>query len=156
MRGKKAPVRKIKPDYKYNSVIASKFINIVMMSGKKKTAEYQFYNALDKLAEITGVPAMEAFETALNNVKPKVEVKARRVGGANYQVPTPVREDRQYALSYRWIISSAREKRTNTEFFVALAEELAEAFKGLGNAVKKRDEMHRMAEANKAFAHLAW
>ena len=99
---------------------------------------------------------MEAFETALNNVKPKVEVRARRIGGANYQVPTPVRDERQYALSYRWIISSARDKRTNTEFYIALAEELAEAFKGVGNAVKKRDEMHRMAEANKAFAHLAW
>lgn len=156
MRGKKAKINKIAPDFKFGSVTVSRFINKLMFDGKKTTSERQVYKALDKLAEITGLPALEAFEKAVDNIKPRVEVKAKRVGGANYQVPTPVREARQYALAYRWIIASARDKRTNTEFYVVLADELAEAFKGQGNSIKKRDEMHRMADANKAFAHLAW
>jgi small subunit ribosomal protein S7 len=156
MRGKSAPVRALKPDYKYNSIEIARLINKVMISGKKKVAEYNVYKALEKLEEMAGVPALEAFQVAIGNVKPKVEVKAKRVGGANYQIPTPVRDTRQYALAYRWIINSARDKRTNTEFYVTLAEELADAYKMVGSAVKKKEEMHRMAEANKAFAHLAW
>lgn len=156
MRHKKAPVRKIQPEYKYNSIQLSKFINRAMLSGKKSVARTQIYKALDKLAELTATDAIIAFDKAIQNVMPKVEVRARRVGGANYQVPTPVREARQYALAYKWLVEQTRAKRTKEEFWKVLADELAAAFNGTGDAVKKRDEIHRMADANKAFAHLAW
>lgn len=158
MRGKKAPVRKIEPDYKYNSVDISKFINYVMYDGEKSVARILVYKALDKLAEFTGEGQVISFEKAINSIRPNIEVRSRRVGGATYQVPTPVRENRSKSLAYRWIINSARDKRNNTrhETWETLAQELHDAYKGEGSAMKKRDEMHRMADANKAFAHLAW
>lgn len=156
MRGKKAIVRNVLPDYKYNSVLVTKFINRTMFDGKKNTAEKQIYVALEKLAELSSMDAIVAFEKSIDNVKPKVEVRSRRVGGANYQVPVPVRDVRQQSLAIRWIVEQTRDKRSNQTFAEVLAEELFMAFKGEGNAVKKRDDVHRMAEANKAFAHLAW
>jgi len=156
MRGKKPQKRKISPDEKYFSVTVSRFINSVMKDGKKITARNIMYKAMEELATLTGEDALVAFEKALDNVKVKVETKAKRVGGANYQVPMPVSDERQLTLAIRWLVSGSRERRVNTPFYMTLAQELHDAFKGEGSAVKKRDEVHRMAESNKAFAHLAW
>lgn len=158
MRGKKAPVRNIKPDYKYNSIEIAKFINKVMFDGEKTVAQKLVYKAVEKLAELTKEDGLDSFKKAVNAVRPQLEVRAKRVGGTNYQVPTQVKENRSYALAYRWIINAAREKRGNTRFesWETLAQELFDAYKGEGTAIKKRDEMHRMADANRAFAHLAW
>lgn len=141
----------------YGNRLVTRFINRVMKSGKKRTAELLVYRALDIIKE-KGEDPIKVFETAINNVGPKMEVKARRVGGASYQVPTEVRGDRRVALAMRWIIQFAG-KRSNKEFksFAdKLAVELLEGAKGQGEAIKKRDTVHRMAEANRAFAHFKW
>ncbi|OGG11885.1 30S ribosomal protein S7 [Candidatus Gottesmanbacteria bacterium RBG_13_45_10] len=141
----------------YGNRLLGRFINRVMHSGKKRTAERQVYGALDVIKE-KGEDPIKVFETAIANAGPKMEVKARRVGGASYQVPTEVRGDRRVALAMRWIVGFAN-KRSNKEyksFAEKLAVELMEAAKGQGDAIKKRDTVHRMAEANRAFAHFKW
>jgi len=155
MRGmNKTPHRVIKPDYKYGNATLSKFINYVMLGGKKTTAEEIVYNALEKVAEVTKKDAIKVFEEAIQIIRPQVEVRSRRVGGANYQVPLPVRGERQNALAFRWIIGAARAKK-GEPMFERLATVLIDTFNNTGDAVKKRDDVHRMAEANKAFAHFA-
>jgi small subunit ribosomal protein S7 len=151
-RRREVPKREILPDPKFGSVDLSKFMNVVMESGKKAVAERILYGALDTVEKRSGKDPMEVFLTALNNVKPMVEVKSRRVGGANYQVPVEVRPLRRMALAMRWLKDSAR-KRSEKSMAQRLANELLEASEGRGGAMKKRDEVHRMAEANKAFSH---
>ncbi len=155
MRGKQAPKRDIKPDTTYNSVIVSRLINNVMMHGKKETARNLVYAALEDLAKKTKLNGAEALEKALENVKPKVEVRSRRVGGANLQVPVPVNSYRQDSLAIRWILEAARSSRKDTSFSVTLSRELFNAFNKEGSAYKKKEEVFRMAEANKAFAQFA-
>ncbi len=144
--------REILPDPKYGSQILAKFINHVMQSGKKSVAESIVYGALDRIVERVGGDPLESFERALEAVKPVVEVKSRRVGGATYQVPVEVRPTRQTALSMRWLTDAAR-KRGEKSMALRLAGEIIDASQGRGNAVKKREDVHRMAEANKAFSH---
>src|SRR5438132_12859123 len=151
-RRREVPKRDILPDPKFGSVDLSKFMNVVMESGKKAVAERIIYGALDQVEKKAGKDPMEVFLTALNNVKPMVEVKSRRVGGANYQVPVEVRPVRRVALAMRWIREAAQ-KRGEKSMTVRLAGELQEAAEGRGGAMKKREEVHRMAEANKAFSH---
>lgn len=151
-RRREVPKREILPDPKYGNVELSKFMNIVMESGKKAVAERIIYGALEQMEKKAGKDAMELFTAAINNVKPMVEVKSRRVGGANYQVPVEVRPVRRLALSMRWIKEAAR-KRSEKSMSQRLANELLEAVEGRGGAMKKRDEVHRMAEANRAFSH---
>ncbi len=144
------------PDIKYSSVKLEKFINSIMWDGKKNTARSIVYGALDIVKEKEAVEdPMEVFENALKNAGPLVEVRSRRIGGANYQVPREVRNERRIALAYRWIIDSAR-ARKGVKMEQALAEEFILASKGEGNAVKKKKDTHKMAESNKAFAHFAW
>lgn len=147
--------REVLPDPVYNSRLAARFINRLMYQGKKGVAEKIFYSALTLLGEKTSEEPLRAFEKALDNVKPHLEVKARRVGGATYQVPMDVRPDRQVSLSVRWIISYAR-ARGEKGMVSKLSNELLDAFNNRGGAVKKREDTHRMAEANKAFAHYRW
>ena len=154
MRGKKSIKRAIEPDIKYGNVILAKFINHVMKGGKKHTAESLVYGALDIIAELTKKDPVKVFEDAIHTVAPQVEVRSRRVGGANYQVPMPVRGSRQDALAFRWIIEAARNKKGES-MDKRLATILKDASEGVGDAMKKRDDVHRMAEANKAFAHFA-
>jgi small subunit ribosomal protein S7 len=154
MRGKPVKKRNINPDPKYGNLVLAKFINHVMKGGKKITAQGVVYRALDVVAEMTKKDPLKVFEDAMKNVQPQVEVRSRRVGGANYQVPMPVRGERQVALSFRWIIDAARSKK-GQPMHQKLATILIDAQQGLGDAIKKRDDMHRMAEANKAFAHFA-
>jgi len=156
MRGKVAPKRKIQPDAVYNSEVVTKLINYIMQDGKKTTAKKIVYQALEELGKKTKSDPLVALEKALENVKPKIEVRSRRVGGANYQVPMPVRGDRQLALTLRWIIGTARGNRGGEDFWNALARELIAAHNGEGAAVRKKEEIQRMAEANRAFAHFAW
>jgi small subunit ribosomal protein S7 len=151
-RRREVPKRDILPDPKFGNVEVSKFMNVLMLDGKKAVAERIVYGALDIVAKKGGKDALEVFSTALNNVKPMVEVKSRRVGGANFQVPVEVRPSRRSALSMRWIRDAAR-KRGEKSMGARLANELMEAAEGRGGAVKKREEVHRMAEANKAFSH---
>jgi small subunit ribosomal protein S7 len=144
------------PDLKYNSVRVEKFINSVMWDGKKSTARKVVYDSFDLIKEKTKVESpLELFETAVRNVSPQVEIRSRRVGGANYQVPREVRPERKQALAFRWILTAAR-SRKGMPMHKRLAEELIAASKNEGTAVKKREDTHRMAEANKAFAHFAW
>ncbi|SUT94541.1 30S ribosomal protein S7 [Actinobacillus lignieresii] len=147
--------RKILPDPKFGSELLAKFINVLMVDGKKSTAESIIYGALETLAQRTGKEALEAFEAALENVRPTVEVKSRRVGGSTYQVPVEVRPSRRNALAMRWIVEAAR-KRGDKSMALRLANELSDAADNKGSAVKKREDVHRMAEANKAFAHFRW
>ncbi|WP_395479648.1 30S ribosomal protein S7 [Candidatus Curculioniphilus buchneri] len=147
--------RKILPDPKFGSELLAKFINILMVDGKKSIAETISYTALDILSQRSNKNYLEAFELALGNVRPTIEVKSRRVGGSTYQVPVEVRPVRRNALAMRWIIESAR-KRNDKSMALRLANELYDAADGKGNAVKKREEVHRMADANKAFAHYRW
>jgi small subunit ribosomal protein S7 len=150
-----APTRSILPDPKFNSVMLAKFMNMVMERGKKSVAERIVYGAIDKIADKTGRPADQAIEVlslALDNVKPSVEVKSRRVGGATYQVPVEVRSTRRQTLAMRWVIEARNEKSMSQR----LAAELLEASENRGAAVRKREDTHRMAEANKAFAHYRW
>jgi small subunit ribosomal protein S7 len=151
---KNKPVRR--PDLKYGSEAVSRFINTVMWDGKKDTATRVVYDALDLLAKSEGNPdPLETFETAIRNVSPLMEVRSRRVGGANYQVPREVPQQRRVSLAYRWLINAARAKK-GKPMAEKLAEEILLAVKNEGTAIKKKDDMHRMADANKAFAHFAW
>ena len=152
-RRREVPKREILPDPKFGNVELSKFMNVIMEGGKKAVAERIIYGALEQIEKkVPGKDPLEAFSQAINNVKPMVEVKSRRVGGANYQVPVEVRPVRRLALSMRWIKEAAR-KRGEKSMALRLANELIEATEGRGGAMKKRDEVHRMAEANKAFSH---
>ena len=151
-RRREVPKRDILPDPKFGSVELAKFMNVIMLSGKKSVAEGIAYGALDQIANKTGKDPLEVFMTALNNAKPLVEVKSRRVGGANDQVPVEVRPSRRMALSMRWLREAAK-KRGEKTMALRLAGELLDASEGRGGAMKKRDEVHRMAEANKAFSH---
>jgi len=146
--------RVINPDIRYQNVLVAKFINKVMHDGKKRLAEQLVYDALEQAAAKLDQPAVEIFETAIKNVSPQVQVRSRRVGGATYQVPMEVKGDRKIHLAMTWILGAAR-ARTGTSFDKLLAEELMNAFNSTGEAMKKRDDTHRMAEANKAFAHFA-
>jgi small subunit ribosomal protein S7 len=149
------PKREILPDPKFKSVLAMRFINRLMNDGKKSTAENIFYQCLDALGEKSGEDPLRAFEKAVDNVKPHVEVKSRRVGGATYQVPIEVRPERQTALAIRWLINYAR-GRGEKGMVDKLSNELLDAYNQRGGAVKKKEDTHRMAEANKAFAHYRW
>ena len=157
-RRAQAPVRTILPDPKFHNEMLAKFMNVGMKSGKKSAAERIIYGAIDRIAEKTGKPGAEAvttLTTALDNVKPVVEVKSRRVGGATYQVPVEVRSTRRQTLAMRWIIDAARDRSEKSMAF-RLAHELMDAAENRGAAVRKREDTHRMAEANKAFAHYRW
>ncbi len=154
-RRKKAVKRPVLPDARYDSQTVSKFINALMLEVRKSTAERIFYGAMDLVESRTGQPGVNVFKQALQNVKPVVEVKSRRVGGATYQVPVEVRPDRRTALAMRWLISFSRD-RNEKSMAEKLATEVIAASKGEGNAVKKKEDTHRMAEANKAFAHYRW
>ncbi len=151
-RRREVPKREILPDPKFSSVEVAKFANVIMQSGKKAVAERIIYGALDVIKTKSGKDPLEVFGQAVNNVKPMVEVKSRRVGGANYQVPVEVRPVRRLALSMRWLREAAN-KRSEKSAALRLAGELMDAAEGKGGAMKKRDEVHRMADANKAFAH---
>jgi small subunit ribosomal protein S7 len=154
-RRKSSVKRTILPDARYDSQTVSKFINSLMTHGKKSTAEGIFYGAMDIVESKTNQPGVGIFKQALNNLKPVVEVKSRRVGGATYQVPVEVRQDRRSALAMRWLISYSRD-RNEKSMREKLAAEVIAASRGEGNAVKKKEDTHRMAEANKAFAHYRW
>jgi len=151
-RRREVPKRDILPDPKFGNQEVSKFVNVIMSAGKKAVAERIVYGAFDQIASKSGKDPLEVFSAAVNNVKPVVEVKSRRVGGANYQVPVEVRPSRRLALSMRWLRDAAR-KRSEKSMGQRLANELIEAAEGRGAAMKKREEVHRMAEANKAFSH---
>lgn len=151
-RRREVPKREILPDPKFGNVEVSKFMNAIMLSGKKAVAERIVYGAFDQISSKSGKDPLEVFQTAISNVKPVVEVKSRRVGGANYQVPVEVRPSRRLALAMRWLREAAK-KRGEKSMGLRLAAELLEAAEGRGAAMKKRDEVHRMAEANKAFSH---
>lgn len=155
MRRRKAPVREVMPDPIYNSVILSKFINKVMWDGKKSTAEKILYSALDAISAKGEKEGFEIFNEAIENVKPVLEVKSRRVGGATYQVPVEVRPVRQLSLAIRWIVDAAR-KRNERTMSQRLANELMDAATEKGAAFKKKEDTYKMAEANKAFAHYRW
>lgn len=154
-RKKKSEDRGHQPDARYNSLQVTKFICRMMWQGKKSIVTTIVYDALAQLQEKSGAPALEAFTKALENVKPVVEVKSRRVGGATYQVPIEIRDTRRDALAMRWLINAAR-SRSGKSMADRLAAEFTDAFNGTGTAVKKREDTHRMAEANKAFAHYRW
>lgn len=154
-RRRKPEKREILPDPKYKSFKLAKFVNTLMLDGKKSTAEKIIYGALDELSTKKGQDPTEAFDKVLENVGPIVEVKSRRVGGATYQVPSPVRPERQTALAMRWLIEASR-KRSEKGMRSRLAAEMSEAFDGKGLAVKKKEDIYRMAEANRAFSHFRW
>jgi small subunit ribosomal protein S7 len=154
-RRKSAVKRPVLADARYDSQTVSKFINAMMYEGKKSTAERIFYDAMDLVEQRTNQPGVNVFKQALSNLKPAVEVKSRRVGGATYQVPVEVRPDRRTALAMRWLITFARGRNEKT-MAERLAAELILASKGEGSAIKKKEDTHRMAEANRAFAHYRW
>jgi small subunit ribosomal protein S7 len=157
MAGKRtASSKSLMPDPKFNSILASKFINCLMWSGKKATAQRIFYDALEQIKKrIPDANPIDVFSQAVDNVKPPVELRSRRVGGATYQVPMQVRPDRQQSLSFRWIIGAARAK-AGKPMFQRLADELLAAYRREGEAMSKRENTIKMADANKAFAHFAW
>jgi small subunit ribosomal protein S7 len=150
-----AEKREVHPDAKYGDIVITKFMNCLMLDGKKSVAEAIVYGALEKMAGKTGQDPVASFHTALDNVKPALEVRSRRVGGATYQVPVEVRTERRQALAIRWLIDHAR-KRGETTMVDRLSGELMDAANNRGAAVKKREDTHRMAEANKAFSHYRW
>ncbi len=154
MRGKKIPKRKIKPDPKFNNVLIAKFINYIMERGKKSVAQRIVYSAFDYISNKTKQDPLEIFDQAIKNVGPNLEVKGRRIGGANYQVPMVVSGDRKIQLSYRWLIEAASSKK-GRPMHIKLAEELMAAANNEGEAIKKKLDVHKMAESNKAFAHFA-
>jgi small subunit ribosomal protein S7 len=154
-RRKKSVKRPVLPDARYDSQTVSKFINSLMFQGKKSTAERIFYGAMDLVESRTAQPGVNVFKQALANLKPVIEVKSRRVGGATYQVPVEVRPERRTALAMRWLLSFSRD-RNEKSMAEKLAAEVISASKGEGNAIKKKEDTHRMAEANKAFAHYRW
>ena len=151
-----ASSQQLKPDPKFNSKLVSKFINCLMLDGKKSTAQMVFYDAMDIISEkVKDAGALEVFEKAINNAKPLIEVRSKRVGGASYQVPMQVNSKRQQSLAFRWILLSARSKK-GKPMSQRLASELIDAYNETGGAMTTRENIHRMAEANKAFAHFAW
>lgn len=154
-RRRRAEKRKITPDPRFKNVELSQFINKVMLNGKKTTSQRIVYSALDQASEEARRPGIEVFEMAIRNTMPMVEVKSRRVGGATYQVPTEVRAERRLALAMRWIITAAR-SRSGSPMADRLSAELLEASRGQGAAVRRREDLYRMAEANRAFAHYRW
>ena len=155
-RKRKAPIRKVYPDPKFRSELVSKFINSIMYDGKRSTAEKILYDALDKIkSKNTSEDPLKIFNTAISNVKPNLECRSRRVGGATYQVPVEVKSKRAQALALRWIMDATR-KRKNKTMADKLYLELMDAFQNKGSAIKKREDTHKMAEANKAFAHFRW
>ena len=154
-RRREVPKRHIIPDPKFRDRMVAKFMNVIMIEGKKSTAEHIIYGAFDVIASRYKEDPLEVFRKALDSVKPRVEVKSRRVGGATYQVPVEVRPERRVALAMRWIVMNARSRGEKT-MRERLAGEFVDAAQGRGNAVKKKDDTHKMAEANKAFAHYRW
>ncbi|MGC2061350.1 MAG: 30S ribosomal protein S7 [Thermodesulfovibrionales bacterium] len=154
-RRRVAEKREVLPDPKYNSKVVSKFMSAIMQDGKKSTAEGICYGAFEVIREKTGNDPLKVFKTALENVKPLVEVKARRVGGATYQVPVEIRPQRRMALASRWLISYSRARNEKT-MRERLAGELLDAFNNTGSSIKKKEDTHKMADANKAFAHYRW
>ena len=155
MRRAGAAKREVLPDPKYGSRLVAKFVNIMMIRGKKSVAERIMYDAMSSVEDRTKQEALKMFKTAIDNVKPAVEVKSRRVGGSTYQVPVEVRPDRRTSLAMRWMIGAAR-RRPERSMADKLAAELLDAANNRGSAVKKREDTHKMAEANKAFAHYRW
>ncbi len=154
-RRRAAEKRKVLPDAKFGSIIITKFINCLMKMGKKSVAERAFYDALQEIEKKVKRNGLEVFLEALENVKPHIEVRSRRVGGATYQVPVEVRPERKLALAIKWIIAAAR-KRSEKIISMKLAGEIMDAFNKRGTAIKKREDTHKMAEANKAFSHYRW
>jgi small subunit ribosomal protein S7 len=154
-RRKVAAKREVLSDSRYNNKLVTKFINCMMYDGQKMVASRSFYDALDALGEKHGEGALNVFKTAIENVKPALEVKSRRVGGATYQVPVEIRPERRTSLAIRWILIAARARKEKT-VAEKLAAELADAFKNQGTAIKKKEDTHKMAEANQAFAHYRW
>lgn len=154
-RRKVAAKREILSDSRYNNKLVTKFINSMMYDGQKMVATSSFYDALDVLGEKHGEGALNVFKTAIENVKPALEVKSRRVGGATYQVPVEIRPERRTSLAIRWILTAARARKEKT-IAEKLASELTDAFKNQGTAIKKKEDTHKMAEANQAFAHYRW
>jgi small subunit ribosomal protein S7 len=155
-RRREIPKRELEPDPLYNSALVSKFINTVMSDGKRSTAERILYKSFDIITERTGDDPLKVFKKALDNVKPSLEVKSRRVGGSNYQVPVEVNPNRRLSLSIRWLVTYARQRGDGKTMQEKFANELLDASNLRGGAVKKREDTHRMAEANKAFAHYRW
>jgi len=149
------PKREVLPDPKYNSVLVTKFINYIMEDGKKSIAEWIFYSTLDLVGKKTGEESLQVFHKAVDNVKPILEVRPRRIGGATYQIPMEVRPHRQVTLAIRWMVNAARERKERT-MIERLTGEILDAARGVGASAKKREDTHRMAEANKAFAHYRW
>jgi len=154
-RRQKAVRRPVPPDPRYDSQTVSKFVNNLMSEGEKAIAEGIFYKAMDLIEQRTGQPGVNVFKQALNNVKPAVEVKSRRVGGATYQVPTEVRPERRLSMALRWMVGAAR-ARSGKPIAQRLYEELLDASRGQGASVRRREDLHRMAEANRAFVHYRW
>lgn len=154
-RKHQAPQREVLPDPKYNDILITKVINTLMYHGKKSTAEAIFYEAMDLIEKKTGEEGIKVFKKAMNNIKPAVEVKSRRIGGATYQVPVEVRPNRKQSLALRWLRDYSRTRAGKT-MVDKLADELIDASNNRGGAVKKREDVYKMAEANKAFAHLKW
>lgn len=155
MRKKRADKKYLKPDPKFNDILVSKFVNSIMLDGKKSTARQVIYKAFEIIEDKTKKSGLEVFRKAISNVQPLIEVRSRRVGGATYQVPTEVRPERRSALAMRWLKTYAR-ARNEKSMSLKLAQELIAASNGDGSAVKKKEDVHRMAEANKAFAHFKW
>lgn len=154
-RRKVAAKREVLSDSRYNNKLVTKFVNCMMYDGKKMVASQSFYDALDVLGQKHGEGALNVFKTAIDNVKPVLEVKSRRVGGATYQVPVEIRPERRVSLAIRWILTAARARKEKT-VAEKLAAELTDAFKNQGTAIKKKEDTHKMAEANQAFAHYRW
>ena len=158
MRAKATNIKRVTGDVKYDSLEVAKLINRAMLDGKKIVAEKQVYKAMDLIAEKTGAKALDVLMTALGNIKPKTEVRSRRIGGAAYQVPMPVSPRRQFSLSIRWLVEFSN-KRSNSEYHTygeKLAAEIMDAYNNQGATIKKRDDVHRQADANKAFSHFRW
>ena len=155
MRKRRAEVRDVLPDPIYNSKVVTKLVNQIMLNGKKGTAQKIVYSAFEQIEQTTKKPALEVFEAAMENIKPALEVKSRRVGGSNYQVPIEVSEERSQTLALRWLVTYAK-ARNGKGMAINLANELMDAANGTGGAVKKKEDTHKMAEANKAFAHYKW
>ena len=154
-RRRAAEKRKLNPDYRYNDVVITQFINNIMRRGKRSLAERMFYDSLDQISERSGQDGVEVFRAAIRNVQPGLEVKSRRIGGATYQVPVEIKPSRRMQLAMRWLISYARQ-RNEQSFPEKLAAELFAASKNEGPSIKKKEDTHRMAEANRAFAHCRW
>ena len=154
MRGKQAPKREITPDHKYGNLLIARLINYVMLDGKKTVAQRVVYDAFDIISKKTKENPLDVFDNAMKNVTPSVEVKSKRVGGANYQIPMPVRGNRRHALAFRWLLAAARAKK-GKPMAQRLADELIQASQNEGAAIKKKQDVQRMAEANRAFAHFA-